>query len=285
MAFDAAHAANADGPRGGGSAGGAVGSDALNAVSQRVWTLVQTTSSIGNLSAGLGSSGDTGALRQRLAAQDAAGLKLKAEIEAALRRIRVELMSKGVDHVNQRALKRLEEQYAEVSAKFVEAVNASRLKRREFAPKEAPPGSGGGAAVADGASRPGLKRLASGGAQGSSGGAEPPGIVIEMTAFSEVDAALAEERADEALAVAQQSAALNRVMRDMHGLVHEQEEALQTVEAKVDSALEHTEKGVAELKQAEKYVHSYRMKWACVLLLVLIAVVVPLVLHFGFHTF
>jgi t-SNARE complex subunit (syntaxin) len=85
----------------------------------------------------------------------------------------------------------------------------------------------------------------------------------------------------EALHLARESAALKGMVADVHGLVHEQEEAVAEVEEQVSSALARTEAGVAELEIAKTYVTSYRRKWACVGLLVTLAVAVPLALHFA----
>ncbi len=53
------------------------------------------------------------------------------------------------------------------------------------------------------------------------------------------------------------------------------------METKTSSALEHTVKGVAELEIAKTYVTSYRRKWAFVIFLVILAIAIPIALHFG----
>ena len=90
-----------------------------------------------------------------------------------------------------------------------------------------------------------------------------------------------QERAQEALAIARAAAELSHVVSDVHGLVHTQEEAVVAIESRTSSALEHTVKGVAELEIAKTYVSSYRRKWAFVLLIVILAIAIPVSLHFG----
>jgi len=90
-----------------------------------------------------------------------------------------------------------------------------------------------------------------------------------------------QERQEEALSIARESAALNRVVRDLHGLVHEQEEDVVAVEAQVDKALDSVASGVAQLEVAAKYQTAYRWKWACVIFGVVAVITVLLVLHFA----
>lgn len=65
--------------------------------------------------------------------------------------------------------------------------------------------------------------------------------------------------------------------------MHEQEEAVAVVEAQVTSAADRTEAGVRELEIAKTYVSKYRKGWACFCLLAVLAIAVPLTLHFAIN--
>ena len=84
-----------------------------------------------------------------------------------------------------------------------------------------------------------------------------------------------------ALTIARESAALTSTMADLHSLVHVQEEAVQVVEAKVDSALVRTDAGIRELEIATTYVATYRKKCVLVWFLIALIIAVPLSLHFA----
>ena len=90
-----------------------------------------------------------------------------------------------------------------------------------------------------------------------------------------------QERAQDALAIARAAAELSHVVADVHGLVHTQEESINAVETKTSSALTHTENAVKELEIAKSHVSSYRRKWACVALVVILGIAVILILHFA----
>ena len=157
--------------------GGGAGSDVLQWLGQRVYTLFQTVTTLTTLSVALGGSGDTSILRQRLGNAETTGQRLMDEIEKQVLKSRLEFMSKGVDHANSRALRRLEDQYSEVKLKFQEARTASLLKRRQYEPR------------AEGASGVPEKRNGAGKGPGGVGSSE-----VVFQSYSEVDAAIAEVR-------------------------------------------------------------------------------------------
>jgi len=70
-------------------------------------------------------------------------------------------------------------------------------------------------------------------------------------------------------------------MRDLSGLIGEQEESVIVVEKHVDGALKSTEVGVADLEKAQEYVRSCRWKGLLAVFLVLALVGTLLGLHFG----
>lgn len=155
----------------------------LQVLSQRVWTLVQTTTSITSLSNGIGGNNDTTALRQRIQSNENTGIGLQNEIDVGLRKLRVQLMS-GADHSAQRQLKRLEDQHADVKARFVQAVNESRNKRRQFTPLDS------AAAAKEQQGQPKNARRNDGSGGGAGTGVSD--VKIEMSNFTEVDAAITE---------------------------------------------------------------------------------------------
>ena len=172
MAFDGAAPT-----MGGGGSGTGVGSDVLQWLGQRVYTLFQTVTTLTTLSVALGGSGDTFILRQRLGNAETTGQRLMDEIEKQVLKSRLEFMSKGVDHANSRALRRLEDQYSEVKLKFQEARTASLLKQRQYEPR------------AEGATGVPEKRGGVGKGPGGVGSSE-----VVFQSYSEVDAAIAEVR-------------------------------------------------------------------------------------------
>lgn len=75
-----------------------------------------------------------------------------------------------------------------------------------------------------------------------------PQLLANGTA--EVYAAIAQERAEEAAAIAQQSTELRDIMQDLSVLVHGQSKEIQQLDDNVTVALHRTERGVGKLEEA-----------------------------------
>ncbi len=103
-------------------------------------------------------------------------------------------------------------------------------------------GSTRGLQSADG-SRTGL-----GSSQAQAQAQAEPQLLANGTA--EVYAAIAQERAEEAAAIAQQSTELRDIMQDLSVLVHGQSEQIRQLDDNVTVALHRTERGVEKLEQA-----------------------------------
>lgn len=194
MAFDAAASGAKRGPAT--AANNDDASSAVSVLSQKVWTLVQTKTSIDNLSNAVGGPSDTTTLRNKLLAAETQAQSLQNEIELGLRRLRVSTVSKAGDASvanTQRQMKRLEEQYAEVKDSLAATVAGSRLKRRQFQPSAAPANEGPAAGrSAQGGAGMGVRTGGAGTRQGQE--VEMTAIQIEMQNFTEVDAAIVEVR-------------------------------------------------------------------------------------------
>ena len=90
-----------------------------------------------------------------------------------------------------------------------------------------------------------------------------------------------QESAQEALAIALEAAGLTTSSRDLHSLVHEQEETLEVVESNVEASAAAAEKGVQDLEVARDYVTACRWK-GCVAGTIVVALVATLLsLHFA----
>jgi hypothetical protein len=184
----------------------------VQAVSQRVWTLMQTVKSIESLSQALGTADDTTALRAKLRQEEAAGAALITEIEGGIRKLRVAVMSGGGGGDGGGGLKpvdRLADQYGEVRRRIVEAVRVSQQKQRQFVPAQAPAGAQqaaesrrqlrvGGASTREVANPFGgaaaLQPQPYSGGDDGSGAAGGRSMVLEMTAYHDVEDAIAQVR-------------------------------------------------------------------------------------------
>jgi hypothetical protein len=255
----------------------------VQSLSQRVWTLVNTTMKLESAARGLGGPQDSQALRQTIASIDGTGLALMQEIDRGIRAVRVEILA-GTNHSQQRALKSLDELYTEKRDLFVKAVNETRLKRSQIPP----PGAKGAGAGGSGGNNPlaaaGVVDHSKGKKNGGGGGTAGIGeINIDVQQFTEVDAAIIEERNQEAAEIAREAVALHKTVQDLNVLVNEQGESLQEVEKNVDHALEHVVAGNAELEVAQKLNASSRKKCCFIWFLIIAAIVaitVPLCLHY-----
>lgn len=254
----------------------------IQAISQLVWQLAQTTQSVDTATVSLGTPADVVSLRKRIQKQQATGLKLQADIETGLRKLRVAFLQ-SPDSSNQRQLKKLEEQYAREKDRFSSALSTCALKQRQFAPQADPP---------EAASRSGA------GARGIAGPAgtsrrnvqqqDEQQIVIELQNFTAaVDLAISEENAEDAAAIATESVGLRDTMRDLNALVVEQGTSVAKVEENVDKATDKVQAGNVDLTTAAKYQSSYRKKCCAFWILLLLAagIAVVLVLHQVYHKF
>ena len=169
MAFDAAHGSVS-------ASSSSAGSSLLSSLSDRAQRLSATSLSLEKATAQVGTAVDTPAFRQRIENFETTGLRLADELDAGLKRARAG--GAGASAADARGIKRIEEQYPSLREKFITAVNAGRIRRREVAPRAADPG-----AVGD-RGGPSISRT------DSAGG----GVVIELKNFSAVDVALAEVR-------------------------------------------------------------------------------------------
>jgi syntaxin 1B/2/3 len=92
-----------------------------------------------------------------------------------------------------------------------------------------------------------------------------------------------QERQEEALAIAQDAAELHGIVKELGSHVQEQGEALDQVEANVDTSHASVVQGNRELRKAAEYQSSYRKK-VCVaiigVLIIVAAITVPLVLKY-----
>lgn len=248
--------------------------ETLAGLARKLWELTQSSKSVDDLSAGLGGPSDTTALRARIEDHERKAVALQAELDGGLRRLRVSLLG-GADHTAQRQLKRLEEQYAEARERAARALSDSRIRRRQFVPVAPPLAAGGRAGAGGGASSSSLSSAAAAG---------PQQVQLEMLqGLSEVDAAIMEERSQEAMAIARASSALQKTQQDLSALVTEQGETVAQVEAGVEKAVEGIVAGTRVLVEAQAYQSNVRWKCACAALLVAVlaaAIAVPLALHY-----
>lgn len=248
--------------------------ETLAGLARKLWELTQSSKSVDDLSAGLGGPSDTTALRARIEDHERKAVALQAELDGGLRRLRVSLLG-GADHTAQRQLKRLEEQYAEARERAARALSDSRIRRRQFVPVAPPLAAGGRAGAGGGASSSSLSSAATAG---------PQQVQLEMLqGLSEVDAAIMEERSQEAMAIARASSALQKTQQDLSALVTEQGETVAQVEAGVEKAVEGIVAGTRVLVEAQAYQSNVRWKCACAALLVAVlaaAIAVPLALHY-----
>eukprot|EP00947_MAST-08B_sp_MAST-8B-sp1_P000648 g648.t1 len=104
------------------------------------------------------------------------------------------------------------------------------------------------------------------------------GLVKMMDGGGDIDAAIMEERRAELEQIEKESAVLKDLFVDMKGLVDDQQEGIDEIEANVDVAAEKAETGVKDLKKALDYRISARKKMVCCMLtLVAIIVVVGII--------
>ena len=167
--------------------------DPLDATKQRVFNLLNAVNAINNLTGQVGSSSDTVALRQRIMREAAAATALIGEIDAGLRRARVNSMSNNSAGAT-RELDRLADHYAGVKTRIVDAVRASQQRMRQFRPHGAaatamPAGNGvapdaAGTATAD----------RQGGAPGAGRAAANPLQQLKLQVHTEVEEAIAQVR-------------------------------------------------------------------------------------------
>ena len=94
---------------------------------------------------------------------------------------------------------------------------------------------------------------------------------LELLSLDEVDAAIIQERKEEALAIARASSDLHKTQQDLSALVTDQGESIKVVEANVDKAVEKVAAGTQVLTEAQAYQNSYR--WKCAAAWALIAAI------------
>ena len=153
----------------------------LPALKQRVFRLLHSSAAIDNLSAQVGSPGDSKALRQRIFRECQNAASLLKEIEDGIRRLRVSIMQSG-NSTAQRDLDRVAEEYSSLKARAVECVRQSQGRQRQFAP---PPQAAGDASLSQ-SSGPGR------GGPGGGGGNQQLQVRIELRNFSAADDLISE---------------------------------------------------------------------------------------------
>lgn len=171
---------------------------------QRVWTLNSTGNTIKALTAQLGTAADTRALRAKLAKEEAAAASLITELDAGVRKGRVSQMSSPDGGTAKRQFDRISEQYAQIRQVVVDAARVSQARQRQFVPADDPPGGGGGGGALPPAAALNDTRRQLRVGRGAGDAAPAPtfqplaepqqAVVLEMTAISDVDEALAQVR-------------------------------------------------------------------------------------------
>ena len=228
----------------------------ISALSQRVWSMSSSTNSLETSSSAIGGPNDTSLLRAKIEGHEKDALNLQAEIETGIRKLRVSLVA-GADHTAQRQLKRLDDQYADARERLARVLGDSRLRRRQYAPLETQPNN----------NQQSKQRLVNSGG----GGMQQQKQQLELVSLDEVDAAIIEERKEEALAIARASSDLHKTQQDLSALVTDQGESIKVVEANVDKAVEKVAAGTQVLTEAQAYQSSYR--WKCAAAWALIAAI------------
>lgn len=218
-----------------------------------------STGSLESASASLGGPNDTSVLRAKIEGHERDALNLQSEIESGIRKLRVSLVA-GADHTAQRQLKRLDDQYADARERLSRVLGDSRLRRRQYVPLETPAASqqpkqrnGGVTSTSSSSSQIVTKQQ------------------LELLSLDEVDAAIIQERKEEALAIARASSDLHKTQQDLSALVTDQGESIKVVEANVDKAVEKVAAGTQVLTEAQAYQNSYR--WKCAAAWALIAAI------------
>ena len=219
-----------------------------------------STGSLESASASLGGPNDTSVLRAKIEGHERDALNLQSEIESGIRKLRVLLVA-GADHTAQRQLKRLDDQYADARERLSRVLGDSRLRRRQYVPLETPAAS----------QQP---KQRNGGLTSTSSSSSSQIVSkqqLELLSLDEVDAAIIEERKEEALAIARASSDLHKTQQDLSALVTDQGESIKVVEANVDKAVEKVAAGTQVLTEAQAYQNSYR--WKCAAAWALIAAI------------
>jgi t-SNARE complex subunit (syntaxin) len=217
-----------------------------------------STGSLESASASLGGPNDTSVLRAKIEGHERDALNLQSEIESGIRKLRVSLVA-GADHTAQRQLKRLDDQYADARERLSRVLGDSRLRRRQYVPLETPAAS----------QQP--KQRNGGVTSTSSSSQVVTKQQLELLSLDEVDAAIIQERKEEALAIARASSDLHKTQQDLSALVTDQGESIKVVEANVDKAVEKVAAGTQVLTEAQAYQNSYR--WKCAAAWALIAAI------------
>jgi t-SNARE complex subunit (syntaxin) len=217
-----------------------------------------STGSLESASASLGGPNDTSVLRAKIEGHERDALNLQSEIESGIRKLRVSLVA-GADHTAQRQLKRLDDQYADARERLSRVLGDSRLRRRQYVPLETPAAS----------QQP--KQRNGGLTSTSSSSQVVTKQQLELLSLDEVDAAIIQERKEEALAIARASSDLHKTQQDLSALVTDQGESIKVVEANVDKAVEKVATGTQVLTEAQAYQNSYR--WKCAAAWALIAAI------------
>eukprot|EP01104_Vermistella_antarctica_P001622 TRINITY_DN116_c0_g1_i1.p2 TRINITY_DN116_c0_g1~~TRINITY_DN116_c0_g1_i1.p2 ORF type:complete len:170 (+),score=43.28 TRINITY_DN116_c0_g1_i1:490-999(+) len=101
--------------------------------------------------------------------------------------------------------------------------------------------------------------------------------LLEVEQEREFNEALIQEREDGIREIEAAMNEVNEIFRDLGTLVLDQGQMIDNIESHIDTAVEKTGAGVAELRQAEKTQRSARTKMCCIALIVIIVGVVAIV--------
>ena len=203
---------------------------------------------IDELAAQVGGAADTTALRARLKERERAAYTLQQDVEGGLRGVRVVVMQGGPDAAAAApSLEKLAKQYGDVKTAVAAALRKSEARQRQYVVRAdaAPP------VVV----RNVLHGLRPGGNEADDGEGG-----IQLTALGGADAALAEERAGAARAIAADAAALHELAADLGGIVAAAAPQLDKIEAAVDTSGAQVTVGVADLAKADQYQNAYWRK-------------------------
>lgn len=240
-------------------------------VSSRLISLTQTIAVLEKLVPQVGSAADGAALRQRLAIAETKADSLNGEIETSSRRLRVDSAgsASGAAGAPRSAAEQVLQQYAEARRRLLDVLRASQARQQQFPPPEA------GAAAAGSPASPGPR-----------GRRENGQDAIELSAIrplDDVDEAIMAERRREAESIAIEAIEVRNTMRDLSGLVAAQGEALNKVEANVETTRDTVIVANKDLTLAASYQGNYRRRCFCfaALFIILLGVIVLLVLHFA----
>jgi t-SNARE complex subunit (syntaxin) len=244
----------------------------ISSLSNKVWTLMQTCTSIESLSEAIGLANDTIQLREKILSAGRRAESLVNEIDAGIKKMRVQSMQNPETAMKQQ-LNKVENDYAQVKAKLIDTIKKSQMKQRSYQPKESTlkvvKGSAAASDLEDGRS----KRILN---------PANPNVMIQLKALHGVEDDIQSEKAAEARMILKDTSELHSMMKDMSELIEEQGQSLELVEEQVDETREAVMAGNRELEKAAQYQMQYRRKWCFVVIAIILiacAIFIPILIH------